>query len=132
MKPIASTEEGIARYVGKYLGKHHRAKRSSDRGWRLAEYWGGARMAATRFGWCTENGAFWRAKVRLFAQIMGQRNGVPINDISDLSKTLGPRWAHWHREFISSLPVCTPPPGYGYTGDGSILCLATGEVSALR
>jgi hypothetical protein len=128
MKPIASTEQGIARYVGKYLGKHHAAKRDSDKGWRLAEYWGDARMATTQFAWATENASFWRAKVRLFAQIMAERHRRSVNSIADLTELLGPRWAHWHREYISSLPLVTAPPGFGLMPDGGVYSLATGQL----
>lgn len=128
MKPISSTEEGIARYVGKYLGKHYSARRESDKGWRLAEYWGDSRMAVTRFGWCTDNAAMWRAKVRTFVQIMRERTGKPIDEHADISKVCGPRWAYHWREFIYSLPGNTTAPGHMLLADGSVMNQATGEL----
>lgn len=128
MKPIASTEEGIARYVGKYLGKHYKARKETDKGWRLAEYWGDARIANTRFSWATTGALEWRAKLRLFAQIMGEARGRPILDISDLTDVLGPRWAYHYREMIIDLPVRTTAPGTHLEGDGSLIDTATGEV----
>ena len=128
LMPVRSTEEGIGRYVGKYISKHHAARKIEDKGVRLVEYSTGARMARTRFGWSSDNAAEWRAKVRLFAQIMGERLDVQMNSIEDLSGHLGPRWAYWHREFIVGLPVITPPPGYGISPDGFNYSLTTGEV----
>lgn len=129
LMPVRSTEEGIGRYVGKYIGKHHAARKEEDKGVRLVEYSRGARTATTRFGWSSDNAAEWRAKVRLFAQITSQRVGIEVNELRDLSAVLGPRWAYHHREFIMSLPVVTPQPGnqiIGATGDH--FDTATGEI----
>lgn len=128
LMPVRSTEEGIGRYVGKYISKHHAARKIEDKGVRLVEYSTGARMARTRFGWCSDNAAEWRAKVRVFAQIMGERYGVTISAIEDLTAALGPRWAYHWREFIASLPAPTAPPGYAIAPDGHTYSLTTGEV----
>lgn len=133
LMPVRSTEEGIGRYVGKYIGKHHGTRKAEDRGVRLVEYSRGARMARTRFGWSSENAAHWRAKVRLFAQIMQSRAsdgtyGRPIQTISDLAPVLGPRWAYYYRDFIYSLPVVTPGPGRGILTSGDVYDVNTGEI----
>ena len=128
LMPIRSTEEGIGRYVGKYISKHHAVRKFEDRGVRLVEYSSGARMARTRFGWCTAGGAEWRAKVRLFAQIMGERDGRPIYSIDELSTRVDPHWAHWHRAFIASLPLVTAPPGHAYDAAGRVYRLSDGLV----
>jgi hypothetical protein len=128
LMPVRSTEEGIGRYVGKYIGKHHASRKEEDKGVRLVEYSRGGRIATTRFGWSTENAAQWRAKVRLFAQIMQQRLGVEINELSDLTPALGPRWAYHHRDFIYSLPVMTPEPGRGILSNGDHYDPKTGEI----
>lgn len=128
LMPVRSTEEGIGRYVGKYISKHHAARKIEDKGVRLVEYSTGARMARTRFGWCSDNAAEWRAKVRVFAQIMGERYGVTISAIEDLTAALGPRWAYHWREFIASLPAPTAPLGYAIAPDGHTYSMTTGEV----
>ena len=128
LMPIRSTEEGIGRYVGKYIGKHHASRKEEDKGVRLVEYSRGGRMATTRFGWSTENAAHWRAKVRLFAQIMRSRHGHLINDMGDLTRTLGPRWAYYYRDFIYSLPVVTAEPGRGILTTGDVYDCTTGEI----
>ena len=128
LMPIRSTEEGIGRYVGKYIGKHHSCRKEEDRGVRLVQYSTKARMARTRFGWCTGGAAEWRSKVRIFAQIVSEKSGQPVNDISDLAKRLGPHWAHHYRELIAGLPVCTAGSGYAYTPAGDLYRLSDGEV----
>lgn len=128
LMPVRSTEEGIGRYVGKYIGKHHAFRKSEDKGVRLVEYSRGGRMATTRFGWSSENAAHWRAKVRLFAQIMSSRLDVQIEQLSDLSAHLGPRWAYHHREFIFSLPVVTAAPGKALLACGDVYDTASGEI----
>lgn len=128
LMPIRSTEEGIGRYVGKYIGKHHASRKEEDKGVRLVEYSRGGRMATTRFGWSTENAAHWRAKVRLFAQIMQARLRVPIEGMEDLTPVLGPRWAYHYRDFIYSLPVVTPEPGRMILTSGDHVDTATGEI----
>lgn len=128
LMPVRSTEEGIGRYVGKYIGKHHATRKEEDKGVRLVEYSRGGRIATTRFGWSSENAAHWRAKVRLFAQIQQARLGIEINELSDLTPALGPRWAYHYRDFIYSLPVVTPAPGRGLLTDGSVYDTTTGEV----
>ncbi|MDR5730690.1 MAG: hypothetical protein RB191_25040, partial [Terriglobia bacterium] len=128
LMPIRSTEEGIGRYVGKYIGKHHATRKEEDRGVRLVEYSRGGRMATTRFGWSTENAAHWRAKVRLFAQIMQARLGVRIEGMGDLTPALGPRWAYHYRDFIFSLPVVTAAPGRMILTGGDHFDTSTGEI----
>lgn len=128
LMPIRSTEEGIGRYVGKYIGKHHAVRKEEDKGVRLVDYSRGGRTATTRFGWSTENAAHWRAKVRLFAQIMQARLRVPIEGMEDLTPALGPRWAYYYRDFIYSLPVVTPAPGRGILTGGDHFDTTTGEI----
>lgn len=130
LMPIRSTAEGIGRYVGKYVSKHLGARKDEDRGARLVEYSRGARMARTRFGWATDHGQQWRAKVRLFALIMGVRHGFDVRCIADLTRCLGPRWAHWHREFIYGLPALNFGPGVVLADDGTLIDTGSGEVLA--
>jgi hypothetical protein len=129
LMPIRSTEEGIGRYVGKYIGKHHAARKAEDKGVRLVEYSTGARMARTRFGWVTDGAAAWRSKVRLFAQIMGQRDGVDYSDLAALGARF-PRWPFYYRKFILDLPLLTPPPGHAMDSQGFLIDSATGEIVA--
>ncbi len=138
MKPIESTSEGIARYIGKYLSKHYQVRKLEDRGWRLAEYWGDSRMARTRFAWSTDNAASWRAKCRTFAQIVNEWikdeakiRGLPLigdDDMEGLGRWLGPHWAYDFREFIFSLPGHDAGSNHRTRTDGSILDTRSGEI----
>jgi hypothetical protein len=90
--PIRSTAEGIARYVGGYIGKHIRERAETDKGARLVRYLGyepGQRKTSCRFGWNTVNGWLWRHKLASFAS----RNGA--RDTDGLAKIFGPRWAYY-------------------------------------
>lgn len=102
--PIRSTVEGIARYVGKYIGKHLEARQERDKGLRLVEYSQGARMATTRFSWASPGAAAWRRRLKLFTHMLCQVRGYPVPSLKALRELLGPRWAYHWREFILSLP----------------------------
>lgn len=102
--PIRSTEEGIARYVGKYIGKHMAARLAEDKGARLVRYSNGCRMASCRFSWATEGAALWRLKVKAFAWAMFASQGVPPT-MKGLATAFGPRWAYRWRDAILSMPV---------------------------
>jgi len=101
--PIKSTEEAIGRYVGKYIAKHLEARKDEDKGARLVAYSTGARMAVTRFSWTSTGAREWRRKVRVFAWMMFQSQGIPPT-MHGLRVALGPRWAYKWREFILALP----------------------------
>ncbi len=104
--PVRSTGEGIARYVGKYIGKHMEARRDDDKGFRLVRYSQGWRIATTRFQWATEGAQLWRLKLRAFAWIMAAQRGCSPT-MAGLASALGPRWAYQWREFILALPCGT-------------------------
>lgn len=101
--PIKSSEEAIGRYVGKYIAKHIEARKEEDKGARLVGYSKGARVAVTRFSWVSPGAATWRRKVRTFAWMMFQSQGIPPT-MHGLRVALGPRWAYRWREFILALP----------------------------
>jgi hypothetical protein len=90
--PVKSTADGIAYYLGGYIGKHVRHRLDFDKGARLVRYGGygpGDRKASARLAWNTDNAWLWRHKLAAFAQRMG------LKDFADLQKAFGPRWA-WH------------------------------------
>lgn len=103
--PIKSNSAAISKYVGKYIGKHLEARKSSDKGLRLVEYSGVARMATTKFAGVGRGAKAWRARVRLFAQMMENSTGIPCRSIADLTPILGPTWAYKYRDFIDALPA---------------------------
>lgn len=101
--PIRSTEEGIGRYVGKYIGKHMEARQDEDKGARLVRYSSKARYAVTRFSWASPGAADWRRKVKSFAWMLFESQGITPT-MAGLREALGPRWAYRWREFILALP----------------------------
>ncbi len=104
MLPIRSSSEAIGRYVGKYIGKHMDSRNPEDKNARLVRYSRGARTVSTRFMFLSEGSSEWRAKVCAFAHYVSARTGCEPT-MEGLRHELGPRWAHTHRDFISSLPV---------------------------
>ena len=103
--PIKSNSAAISKYVGKYIGKHLEVRKESDKGMRLVEYSGVARMATTKFAGVGRGAKAWRARVRLFAQMMEDSTGTPCRNIADLTPILGPKWAYKYRDFIDALPA---------------------------
>ncbi|ECO1013853.1 phasyl DNA replicon protein arp [Salmonella enterica subsp. enterica serovar Newport] len=101
--PIKSNSEGIARYVGKYIGKHFEARHVEDKGARLVEYSRGARIASTRMQFVTTGSAEWRRKVGIFCHYISETMGCEPS-FEGIRRVLGPRWAYQWREFIASLP----------------------------
>ena len=95
----------MAKYVGKYIGKHIEARKAEDKGVRLVRYSRGARAGTTRFQFHSEGSSEWRRKVAIFAEIVKSHNPEEnITEIADLSRVLGKRWAYRYRETILSLP----------------------------
>lgn len=108
LMPIKSSTEAIGRYVGKYISKHIECRNQEDRGVRLVRYSRGARAGTTKFQFNTIGSAQWREKIKQFAVMVSDFKKVDVNNISDLSKVLGVRWAFHHRELIMALPTNMP------------------------
>jgi hypothetical protein len=103
--PVKSTSEAIAKYVGKYIAKHMEAREEQDKGVRLVRYSVGARAGTTRFSFKSPGSAEWRRKLAIFAEIVQHRHPeTTVNKLEDLTRVLGPRWAHTHRDYILGLP----------------------------
>jgi len=124
--PVKSNEDGIAYYVGSYIGASVRARIAGDKGARLVRYMGykgesyidsipgsptygqlikfSTRTAKARFGWNTENSWIWRHKLKAWAT----RNGC--DDTDKIAKIYGPRWCYHLQEEILREPVheCFP------------------------
>ncbi|EDD8833867.1 phasyl DNA replicon protein arp [Salmonella enterica subsp. enterica serovar Mikawasima] len=101
--PIKSGAEAIARYVGKYIGKHFSNRLDEDKGARLVDYSRGARVASTRLMFVSDGSAEWRRKVGIFVHYIADSTGCEPS-FEGVRRMLGPRWAYHWREFIASLP----------------------------
>jgi hypothetical protein len=104
LMPIKSTAEGISRYVGKYLSKHITNRKEEDKGIRLVNYGGLARMATCKFSFITKGAKLWRAKLATYALFLTQSLKVVVN-MSNFKDLLGKSWAYAGREIICALPV---------------------------
>jgi hypothetical protein len=104
LMPIKSTAQGISRYVGKYLSKHITNRKEEDKGIRLVNYGGLARMATCKFSFITEGAKLWRAKLATYALFLTQRLKVVVN-MSNFKELLGKSWAYAAREIICDLKV---------------------------
>jgi hypothetical protein len=134
--PVKSNEDGIAYYVGGYIGESVRARLAGDKGARLVRYMGyrgepyidsvplsptfgqiinfSQRTARCRFGWATENSWIWRHKLKAWAT----RNGFKSTE--DIAKLYGPRWCYHLQEQILREPVldCFPSEKAMYRSHG--------------
>ena len=109
LMPIKSSEEAIGKYIGKYIGKHMESRQEADKGARLVRYSRGARVATTRFQFVSVGSQQWRSKLRSFAYYVAERTGCEPT-MEGIREVCGPRWAHYHRDFILGMPASTPEP----------------------
>lgn len=104
--PIKSTQDGIAKYVGKYIAKGCGDRLEGWEGARLVRYstrtpW---RKAFVNFSWNSEGSKKWRA---LVAEIAHE---LHAEDMAGMSRAAGKRWAFFLKQRVE-------------------LCEARGEVS---
>jgi hypothetical protein len=90
--PVKSNAEGIARYVGGYVGKEFALRESRDRGLRTLRYSLDFRPWAARWSYKDGGQATWRKGCSVLGAMMGT---------DDLSAVLGKRWAYYWRDQIS-------------------------------
>jgi hypothetical protein len=88
LMPIRSTSEGMARYVGKYIGKGSRYRGEQFKGARMVRYSQGWRSVGSRWSWM-EHGREWRSWVGDVARILG----VPAGNMDVLRDRYGRHWA---------------------------------------
>jgi hypothetical protein len=102
--PIRSTEGAIAKYVGKYLGKHMDSRKAEDKGVRLVRYsqtfprrMFGQMTGVTGIPW------LWRQKLRIFAQLLDKESrGL---NMAGLSRLLGRGWVLKYRSRIMAVDL---------------------------
>lgn len=100
--PVKSNAEGIARYVGSYIGEHVRNRLMDDKGSRLVSYIGykpGDRKASSQMFFATERGWLWRQKVGAFLSRMG------YPDTDAIANVVGPKWAYVLQDEIWFTPL---------------------------
>jgi hypothetical protein len=102
MLPIRSNAEGIAKYVGKYIGKQLLQRKTHDKKTRLLRFIGygpGDRRARTTFAWNSPGATEWRRKLKAFAELHGFRS------MEQIRRKYGPRWAFLLRVVISCTEI---------------------------
>jgi hypothetical protein len=93
--PILSTAEGLARYVGSYVGSELLAREQRDKGLRTIRYSliPGGRAASIYWSWASGQGRVWRLGCAVLACIVGA---------DDLRSTLGKGWAWNWKQAITA------------------------------
>jgi len=99
--PVKSNEEGLSRYVGKYIAKHVGQREERDKGVRLVRYSKGASAGTSAFMFASPRSRLWRWQVGEFAR----RNGC--SDLASMREKFGRRWGHFKRAEIMAIE---PPP----------------------
>lgn len=97
LEPIRSTSEAISKYVGKYISKHIGNRNLEDRGIRTVRYSQTARAGTSKFMFHSEGSKQWRKNVSEFAERISELENIQINNLDDLSRFLGARWAYHFR-----------------------------------
>lgn len=100
LAPIKSNDEGIAKYVGKYIEQNVVGKNESgyqDKGVRLISYSRNWPRSSTKFSWNTAGGKEWRRKVAKFAEYNG------IKSYEGLTEKFGCKWAHFYSDIIQEI-----------------------------
>ena len=105
LMPVKTSSEAIGKYVGKYIAKHIEQRDWQDKGIRLIRMSSNVRAGTTRFQFLSEGSRQWRAKVKLFAQLMEIGSGDEYRNLDDFSKNLGKSWAYRHGDMIASLEL---------------------------
>lgn len=93
--PVLSCAEGLARYVGSYVGSEWEARRPEDRGLRSIRYSLSHRAASCRWSWVGGAGSAWRLGVGVLAAL------VQADGIDSLTGLLGNRWSWCFRKEIA-------------------------------
>jgi hypothetical protein len=91
--PVKSNAEGVARYVGGYVGKELANRDLRDRGLRTVRYSLAERPWASRWSWAAGGQAAWRRGCQVLGAVIGT---------DDLTEALGKRWAwHWREHVLA-------------------------------
>ena len=97
LMPVKSNDEGLSKYVGKYIAKHVGAREVRDRGVRLVRYSRGASIGSNSFMFVSPRSKLWRWQVAQFAKKHG------CVDLTAVRARFGPRWAYYHRAEIMGI-----------------------------
>jgi len=98
MHPIRSTQEAMARYIGKYISKGLTARSDAQKGVRLVSYSKDWLKNSVKFQWHTPGSQLWRKKLAHFVASHG------CTDERQVTEKLGSHWMYKHANHIMALP----------------------------
>jgi hypothetical protein len=91
--PILSNSEGLARYVGAYVGTEVLNRQGRDRRLRTLRYSLSRRAASADWSWCAGGSRLWRMGCSVLGTLLRT---------DDFASVLGKRWAwHWRNEIAA-------------------------------
>lgn len=109
--PVKSNEEGLSKYLGKYISKHIGEREERDKRVRLVEYSRGARIGSTQFAWHSLRATLWRLKLAKFAAM----HGISYEQLPTL---FGARWAYRLKDKIMAMRLAVYPSPAHARADG--------------
>ena len=98
--PVRSTDEAIAKYVGKYIAKHVGQRIEEDKGVRLVAYSRGANNSNCKFSWTSPGAKNHRRKLAFVGRFLGYS---PENYAAGFQRDFGPRWAYRLGQWIAAI-----------------------------
>jgi hypothetical protein len=110
LHPVKTTLEQMVNYLVKYITKSLGNRLPEHKGIRLVRFSKNARVGNTNFSWVSIGASIWRAKMAEFAKLV--RIKYPdeiVEDIQDLTRVLGDKWAYFNMDYIFSIPVPDTP-----------------------
>ena len=95
LRPIESSAEGIAKYVGRYISRHIGNRLPEDKGARLVRYSKGTNRVSTNFFWNTPGASLWRLKLGTLCRMLNLNSDNYTEKLQDWYgknwiQTLGP------------------------------------------
>lgn len=125
LMPVKSNEDGLSKYVGKYIAKHVGAREERDKGVRLVRYSRGASIGSSSFMFASARSKLWRHQLEKFAE----RNGC--EDLAALREKFGRAWGYHQRAAIMAIE---PAEGViaAFDADGQPVRNPLGDVVTLR
>jgi hypothetical protein len=106
LHPIKTTLEQMVNYLVKYITKSLDNRLPEHKGIRLVRFSKNARVGNTNFSWISLGACLWRSKMAEFAKLVRIKFPAEIiEDVQDMTRVLGNKWAYLNMDYIFSIPV---------------------------
>ena len=106
--PVKSSQEAIAKYVGKYVSKHVGQRIEEDKGVRLVAYSRGANNSNCKFSWASPGAKNHRRKLAFLGKALGYS---PSTYAEEFRRDFGSRWAYHLGPWLAAIRFNTYPTG---------------------